>query len=145
MNEYIGTQAAQTSEDELKHWKYISKKRVNGKWVYFYGDSSVEVKKPIKRDKAALGVATKSVRVDAPKSGLGTAKGGISNFKSSGLSSVKGIGTRTGVSGLAPGVITRLYKKSVRDITSSAAVDRGKSYISKTAKKTKKTHSIRIL
>ena len=25
-------------EDELKHWKYIKKERVNGKWRYYYDD-----------------------------------------------------------------------------------------------------------
>lgn len=27
------------SADELKHWKYISKKKVNGKWRYVYKDT----------------------------------------------------------------------------------------------------------
>lgn len=39
------------SEDELMHWKYISKKRVNGKWVYVYDDKKV---KEIKRTRQKL-------------------------------------------------------------------------------------------
>lgn len=27
--------------DELKHWKYIKKKKVNGKWRYYYDDSEL--------------------------------------------------------------------------------------------------------
>ena len=35
---YFGTDGCMRSisDDELRHWKYISKKRVNGKWVYTY-------------------------------------------------------------------------------------------------------------
>lgn len=27
------------NDDELMHWKYVKKKRVNGKWRYYYDDS----------------------------------------------------------------------------------------------------------
>lgn len=30
------------SEDELRHWKYIKKKKVNGKWKYFYDKSELD-------------------------------------------------------------------------------------------------------
>ena len=30
------------SQDELQHWKYIKKKKVNGKWRYFYDKSELE-------------------------------------------------------------------------------------------------------
>lgn len=30
------------SNDELKHWKYIKKKKVNGKWRYFYDQGEVD-------------------------------------------------------------------------------------------------------
>lgn len=44
--------------DELKHWKYIKKKKVNGKWRYYYDESeldkfdkgAVEVKEGVKKD-----------------------------------------------------------------------------------------------
>lgn len=28
--------------DEIKHWKYVSKKKVNGKWRYYYKDDEYE-------------------------------------------------------------------------------------------------------
>lgn len=30
------------SQDELQHWKYIKKKKVNGKWLYFYDQGEVD-------------------------------------------------------------------------------------------------------
>lgn len=33
---YIYTGTDLVSQNELKHWKYIKKKKVNGKWRYYY-------------------------------------------------------------------------------------------------------------
>lgn len=39
MNDYVITRADDTGE-ELTHWKYTSRKKVNGKWRYTYGVST---------------------------------------------------------------------------------------------------------
>lgn len=38
---YYGVSKTEKS-NELKHWKYIKKVRVNGKWRYFYDDSETQ-------------------------------------------------------------------------------------------------------
>lgn len=40
ISELMNSDELQHSDDELYHWKYISKKRVNGKWRYKYDDDS---------------------------------------------------------------------------------------------------------
>lgn len=42
--EYYAVRRSDTS-DELTHWKYIKREKVNGKWKYIYDDSSSEVNK----------------------------------------------------------------------------------------------------
>lgn len=41
-NNYVLFNGTLYREDELKHWKYISKKKVNGKWRYYYNDEEYE-------------------------------------------------------------------------------------------------------
>lgn len=36
MSDYVAIIKRTGSSDELQHWKYISKKKVNGKWRYYY-------------------------------------------------------------------------------------------------------------
>ena len=41
MSNYIMHNGQLYSEDELMHWKYITKKRVNGKWRYYYDNKDI--------------------------------------------------------------------------------------------------------
>lgn len=43
------------SDDELKHWKYIKKKKINGKWRYYYDKSELD-----KYDKGYVKTASKN-------------------------------------------------------------------------------------
>lgn len=36
---YIYTGNELISESDIRHWKYINKKKINGKWRYYYDDS----------------------------------------------------------------------------------------------------------
>lgn len=38
MANYIYTNGVLQNTNELKHWKYLKKKKVNGKWRYYYSD-----------------------------------------------------------------------------------------------------------
>lgn len=40
MGEYIITNGELHNTDELKHWKYVKKERVNGRWRYYYDDGN---------------------------------------------------------------------------------------------------------
>lgn len=42
MSNYIYTNGRLYNANELKHWKYVNKKKVNGKWRYWYDDNSRE-------------------------------------------------------------------------------------------------------
>lgn len=61
MNNYIYTGRELISENELKHWKYIKKKKVNGKWRYYYSDPEYTSAKQNK-DKADKELANATYR-----------------------------------------------------------------------------------
>lgn len=42
MSDYIITNGELHSTDELMHWKYIKRERVNGKWRYYYDEGSIK-------------------------------------------------------------------------------------------------------
>lgn len=52
MHNYIYSNGNLYNTNELKHWKYKNKKKVNGKWRYDYKDSGISV----------LGIAAKQTR-----------------------------------------------------------------------------------
>lgn len=39
MSDYIITKDGLVDTNSLQHWKYVKKKKVNGKWRYYYDDS----------------------------------------------------------------------------------------------------------
>lgn len=53
---HSGTYLGKDYSDGIKHWKYVKKERVNGKWRYYYADEEYEnALKEYNRSKLALG------------------------------------------------------------------------------------------
>ena len=58
-------------DDELMHWKYVKRERVNGRWRYYYDDSSFKDKKKAYED-AEKNLTTKQLRYLLSKSAVKT-------------------------------------------------------------------------
>lgn len=71
MSKYILTHGSfrEVSDDELMHWKYIKREKVNGKWVYQYDDTT---------DKA---LANRKKQVDQLKKEYDSAKSNLDDAK----------------------------------------------------------------
>lgn len=61
------------SEDELMHWKYIKREKVNGKWRYYYDQSELDNKKK-NISKKASGIVNAMAGVEQAEKNLEKAK-----------------------------------------------------------------------
>lgn len=71
---YIYTGNELISESDIRHWKYINKKKINGKWRYYYDDSEFRSAKKeyndaryLKEETAIKAKQTKSSYEDAKR------------------------------------------------------------------------------
>ena len=82
--------AVPSKSNELKHWKYVKREKVNGKWRYYYDDSELKKAKSAEKE-ARTEMGKAAVYSDKAKDEYDDAVNNARNFMNGDTSKVKDV------------------------------------------------------